>query len=51
MCRDVGFTVLRLKRVKEGPLELGALAPGRVRPLSSGEVAALRRAVGLDGAE
>ncbi|HJD96046.1 pseudouridine synthase [Mailhella massiliensis] len=48
MCRDVGFTVLRLKRVKEGPLELGALAPGRVRPLSSSEVAALRRAVGLD---
>ena len=47
MCRDVGFTVLRLKRVKEGPLELGSLAPGRVRPLSDAEVSALRRAVGL----
>ena len=47
MCRDVDFTVLRLKRVQEGPLELGGLAPGRVRPLSAVEVAALRRAVGL----
>lgn len=53
MCRDVGFTVLRLKRVKEGPLELGSLAPGGVRPLSEAEVSALRRAVGLsaEGAE
>ncbi len=49
MCRDVDFTVLRLKRVKEGPVELGTLAPGGVRPLSSSEVAALRRAVGLEG--
>ena len=49
MCRDVDFTVLRLKRVKEGPVELGTLAPGRVRPLSSSEVSALRRAVGLEG--
>ena len=47
MCRDVDFTVLRLKRIKEGPLELGGLAPGRVRPLSAVEVSALRRAVGL----
>lgn len=48
MCRDVDFTVLRLKRVQEGPLELGSLAPGRVRPLSEAEVSALRRAVGLE---
>jgi len=47
MCRDVDFTVLRLKRVQEGPVELGGLAPGMVRPLSSAEIAALRRAVGL----
>ena len=51
MCRDVGFTVLRLKRVQEGPLELGSLAPGQVRPLSASEVSALRRAVGLEGGE
>jgi 23S rRNA pseudouridine2605 synthase len=47
MCRDVDFTVLRLMRVKEGPVDLGSLAPGRVRPLSAQEVSALRRAVGL----
>ena len=49
MCRDVGFTVLRLMRVAEGPVDLGDLEPGRVRPLSSSEVSALRRAVGLEG--
>ncbi len=48
MCRDVGFTVLRLMRVQEGPVDLGSLAPGRVRPLSASEVSALRRAVGLE---
>lgn len=48
MCRDVDFTVLRLKRVQEGPLMLGGLTPGSVRPLSSSEVTALRRAVGLE---
>jgi 23S rRNA pseudouridine2605 synthase len=47
MCRDVDFTVLRLMRVKEGPVDLGSLAPGRVRPLSAQEISALRRAVGL----
>ena len=49
MCRDVGFTVLRLMRVAEGPVDLGDLEPGRVRPLSSSEVSALRRAVWLEG--
>ena len=48
MCRDVDFTVLRLMRVAEGPVDLGDLEPGRVRPLSSSEVSALRRAVGLE---
>jgi len=47
MCRDVEFTVLRLKRVQEGPVRLGDLPPRKVRPLSVSEVAALRRAVGL----
>jgi 23S rRNA pseudouridine2605 synthase len=45
MCRDLGLTVLRLKRVRQGPLELGSLPPGAARPLSPEEVAALRRAV------
>lgn len=47
MCRDVEFTVLRLERIKEGPLELGGLEAGEVRPLSQEELAALRRSVGL----
>lgn len=47
MCRDVDFTVLRLKRVQEGPLRLGSLPPGHVRPLTEAERASLRQAVGL----
>ena len=47
MCRDLGLTVLRLKRVSQGPVSLGTLPSGRVRPLKEEEVAALRRAVGL----
>ncbi|MCH5277790.1 MAG: rRNA pseudouridine synthase [Desulfovibrionaceae bacterium] len=47
MCRDLGLTVLRLRRVAQGPLHLGDLPAGRVRPLREDEVAALRKAVGL----
>lgn len=47
MCRDLGLTVLKLVRVSLGPLELGTLKPGAVRPLTPPELAALRRAVGL----
>lgn len=47
MCRDVGFTVLRLMRVQEGPLDLGELKAGCIRPLSIREINALRQAVGL----
>ena len=47
MCRDLGLTVLRLRRVAQGPLRLGELPAGGVRPLCGNEVAALRRAVGL----
>lgn len=47
MCRDLGLTVLRLRRVAQGPLSLGALPAGSVRSLSGDEVTALRRAVGL----
>ncbi len=43
MCRDTGLTVLRLKRVAEGSLHLGRLAPGEVRELSPKEVAALKK--------
>ncbi len=43
----VGYPVLRLHRVRVGPLWLGNLAPGQWRDLTPEELAALRRAVGL----
>lgn len=43
----VGYPVLRLHRVRVGPLRLGDLPPGQWRDLTPGELAALRRAVGL----
>ncbi|MDO9083385.1 MAG: pseudouridine synthase [Humidesulfovibrio sp.] len=47
MCRDMGRTVLRLVRVRQGFLELGGLKPGAARELTSQEVCRLREAVGL----
>ena len=47
MCRDLSLTVLRLWRIKEGPLSLGDLPEGAVRMLGADEVLALRQAVGL----
>ncbi|WP_442935495.1 pseudouridine synthase [Nitratidesulfovibrio sp. 1201_IL3209] len=48
MCRDLGLTVLLLRRIRQGPLELGELPKGAARRLTSHEVAALRRAAGLE---
>ncbi len=42
--KDIGHEVEILVRVAIGPLELGTLAPGAIRPLTSDEVAALRSA-------
>jgi pseudouridine synthase len=42
LCRAVGLRVVRLVRVAYGPLELGRLAPGAWRELTSRELAALR---------
>ncbi|MDP3426965.1 MAG: pseudouridine synthase, partial [Humidesulfovibrio sp.] len=47
MCRDMGRTVLRLIRVRQGFLELGSLKPGEARELTPDEVLRLRQAVGL----
>lgn len=47
MCRDLRLTVLRLQRLRQGPLELGDLASGAARALTEKELAALRKAVGL----
>jgi pseudouridine synthase len=42
-----GHEVLRLRRVRVGPLEMGGLNVGRWRTLDPEEVGALRRAVGI----
>ena len=42
MCRCAGLYVVRLKRIREGGLELGALQPGCWRPLTASEVARLK---------
>jgi 23S rRNA pseudouridine2605 synthase len=43
----VGHPVLSLVRVAVGPVQLGSQRPGKMRPLTSQEVAALYSAVGL----
>ncbi|MFI3271391.1 MAG: pseudouridine synthase [Pseudomonadota bacterium] len=48
MCRDLDLVVLRLRRVAQGPLQLGNLELGQCRTLTNTEVQALRRAVSLD---
>jgi pseudouridine synthase len=40
----LGYRVLRLRRVRVGPLTLGMLRPGETRPLTARELAALRHA-------
>lgn len=47
MCRDLNLTILRLIRVAEGPLSLGEIQPGAVRPLTTAEVSALKKTAGL----
>jgi len=48
MLEAVGHRVQELRRVGFGPLKLGRLKPGGWRVLVPGEVAALRRAVGVE---
>ena len=45
MCAAVGHPVMRLRRVRIGPIQDKALASGRFRDLTSREVLALRKAV------
>jgi 23S rRNA pseudouridine2605 synthase len=49
MCEAVGYPVRALERVSFGPVELGRLRAGDSRRLRPHEVAALRRAAGLEG--
>jgi pseudouridine synthase len=48
MCESVGHPVERLIRTRIGPLRLRGLVPGRVRELTSAEVARLREAAGFN---
>jgi pseudouridine synthase len=48
MVQAIGHKTLALRRTAFGPLRLGRLKTGGFRVLSSGEVAALRRAAGLE---
>jgi pseudouridine synthase len=43
MCELVGHAVVRLRRVRIGPLQDPRLAPGHARPLTAREVAALKQ--------
>ncbi len=47
MCRDLALTILRLRRVELGPLQLGALAPGKWRALTPAEILTLKSSLGL----
>lgn len=51
MLAAVGMPVERLARVKLGPLALGDLSPGKVRPLRGDEVRKLYAAVGMGASE
>ena len=51
MCAAVGHPVVRLRRVRIGPIQDQALQPGRFRDLTSREVAILQRAVARDAGQ
>ncbi len=47
MCKEVGWKIIRLKRIQHGPISLGNLPPGAIRPLSKKESYLCRRMLGL----
>lgn len=49
ICLEAGYRVLRLVRVRYGPLRLGRLGPGQARRLSPAEIGALRAATNVGG--
>jgi len=51
MCKAIGHPVLRLRRIKVGPIDLGNMSPGQSRRLRAREIRALRKAVGLEKAK
>jgi len=51
MCAAVGHPVVRLTRIRIGPIQDDRLRPGEMRDLTPAEVRALRKAAGLTGKE
>jgi pseudouridine synthase len=49
MCLAIGHPVLRLRRIRIGPIADQSLKIGACRPLTTREVAVLRRSAGLEG--
>jgi len=47
MMEALGYPVRRLVRVRVGPVAMGRIAPGRVRPLTQDEISELYRVSGL----
>lgn len=47
MFEALGYFVEKLIRIRLGPVRLGLLAPGEIRPLSPQEIAALKKSVGM----
>jgi len=47
MCDALGHPVLKLKRTKVGPLEIGQLEPGEFRELTKSEIMAMLEAAGV----
>lgn len=48
MFEHAGHTVLKLKRLRFGPLELRGLKPGEFRELNTREIKELKKAIGLE---
>lgn len=48
MCEAIGHPVLKLRRVRVGPLKVKGMAPGECRLVGQEDLAKLRQAVGLD---
>ncbi|MGH7830854.1 MAG: pseudouridine synthase, partial [Candidatus Binatia bacterium] len=47
MFEALGYLVEKLIRIRFGPIRLGSLPPGEIRPLSPQEIVSLKKAVGL----
>lgn len=50
VCEKLGLSVLRLKRLRVGPITLGRIQVGETRPLSGDEIKQLKKQVGMEEA-